>query len=110
MKIRNAELVDCILLLKHDKHIREDELSSLIKLGRVLIVENGNCFIGWLRWNLFWDNIPFMNILYLLDEYRNKGYGKGLVVYWETRMKEIGYHLVMTSRYLVSKHNIFTAN
>lgn len=97
MRIRNAKLEDSTLLLKHDEHIQEDELCSLIKLGRVLMAENGKCFIGWLRWNLFWDNTPFMNMLYLLDEHRNKGYGKELVGYWENRMKENGYLLVMTS-------------
>lgn len=97
LRIRKAKLEDGTLLLKHDMHIQEDELYSLIKQGRVLIAEDSNCFIGWLRWGLFWDNTPFMNMLYLLDEYRNKGYGKELVYHWENSMKENGYHLVMTS-------------
>lgn len=97
MEIRMAKLEDSALLLKFDEHIQQDELYSLITLGRVLIAENDACFIGWLRWNLFWDNTPFMNMLYLLDGYRNKGYGKEIVAHWENCMKENGYHLVMTS-------------
>ena len=45
----------------------------------------------------FWDNIPFMNMLYLNESYRNKGIGKELVRFWETEMKKKGYNLVMTS-------------
>ena len=42
---------------------------------------DNNNFIGWLRFNLFWDNIPFLNMLYFLEEYRRKGYGKQLLDY-----------------------------
>lgn len=97
MHIRNAKLEDSALLLKHDKHIKENELHLLIALGRVLIAENSDCVMGWLRWNLFWDNTPFMNMLFLLEEHRNKGYGKALVSHWENLMRESEYHLVMTS-------------
>lgn len=97
MKIRIANLEDVSLLVKHDNHIEKGELYSLTKLGRVLVAEKDNNFIGWLRWNLFWDNTPFMNMLYLLDRYRNRGYGREMVAHWENLMKENGYHLVMTS-------------
>lgn len=97
MKIRMAKPEDVSVLSKHDHHIEKGELCLLIKLGRVLVAEKDNAFIGWLRWNLFWDNTPFMNMLYLLDGYRNKGYGKEMVAHWENLMKEKGYPLVMTS-------------
>ena len=54
-------------------------------------------FIGWLRFNLFWDEIPFMNMLYFLEEYRGKGYGKQLVDYWEKEMLKNNYQKVLTS-------------
>jgi ribosomal protein S18 acetylase RimI-like enzyme len=38
-----------------------------------------------------------MNILYLLEDYRNKGIGKELVNYWEIDMKNKGYKNVLTS-------------
>ena len=54
-------------------------------------------FIGWLRFNLFWDNIPFMNMLYLLENYRKKGYGSQLVNFWENEMFKNKYKMVLTS-------------
>ena len=97
MQIRIAGQDDIKFILKYDKHIAENELYSSVSLGRVIIAEYDNKFIGWLRWNLFWDNTPFMNMLYLIDDYRNMGYGKKLVVFWEKLMKENDYKLVMTS-------------
>ena len=61
MKIRIAKKEDTKLILKYDKHISESELYSSISLGRVIIAEYDNKFIGWLRWNLFWENLMKQN-------------------------------------------------
>ena len=97
MIIRAAELKDIDLIKQYDKHIAQIEIENVIMSGRVVIGEEDNKFIGWLRYNYFWDNIPFMNMLYILDKYRSKGYGKKLVEYWEIEMKRLGFHIVMTS-------------
>lgn len=97
MKIRIAEKADIEGLIEYDKHIEPKELESIILLGRVLIAEEGEKLVGWLRWNLFWDNTPFINMLFLLEEYRHKGYGKAIINDWETLMRQYGYTLVMTS-------------
>ena len=97
MEIRLANENDIEILKTYDKHISKTELTHIVKIGRVYIVEKDGIFIGWLRYNLFWDNTPFMNMLFLLDNYRGKGYGKELVNTWESNMKDIGYDIVMTS-------------
>ncbi|MBD5117507.1 MAG: GNAT family N-acetyltransferase [Ruminococcaceae bacterium] len=97
MKIRFAAISDTDNLCKHDRHISKQELEASINMKRVYIAEEGDVFIGWLRYNLFWDNTPFMNMLYLLDGYRGKGNGKALVRHWENEMKALGFGTVMTS-------------
>lgn len=97
MKIRTAAEKDTEILLKNDTHISEKELKNLINLGRVYIAEENGDFVGWLRYNLFWDNTPFMNMLYVLSEYRGRGYGRELVDYWERQMKNEDFSEVMTS-------------
>ena len=97
MKIRTAEMKDLAILSRYDKHIRQEELQSGISLGRVIVMEQEGTIIGWLRWNLFWDNTPFMNMLFFLEGYRRQGYGKAMVSFWEKSMREAGYQVVMTS-------------
>lgn len=95
--IRTADKSDTELRLSLDRHISRSELESIIGLGRVFILECGGSFAGWLRYGLFWDNTPFMNMLFLLEEYRGRGFGKILVLFWERKMAEYGYAEVMTS-------------
>ena len=115
MEIRLATIKDIDLLCENDKHISKEELENLIRLNRLYICFKGQLFIGWLRYNLFWDNTPFMNILYIQEESRGKGYGKQLVEYWEEKMNLLGYKTVMTStasdeyaQHFYNKHGYLT--
>lgn len=97
MKIRIAQTNDLEILSLNDKHISKCELENLIGLNRIYIIEMNGNFIGWLRYNLFWDNTPFMNMLYISEKNRGKGFGKLLVEHWESEMRILGYNTVMTS-------------
>lgn len=95
--IRYASDRDFEQLSRYDKHICEAELRNCIKSKRILIMLSDDTLIGWLRFNLFWDNIPFMNMLYLLEGYRGKGYGTRLVGFWENEMLKNKYKMILTS-------------
>ena len=97
MEIRIALTSDINKLSVHDKHISRTNLLESIHQNHIYILEDGDLFIGWLRYNLFWDNTPFMNLIYILDRFQNKGYGTKLVLFWEKSMKSLGYDYVMTS-------------
>ena len=97
MTIQTATKTDLPVLTSHDRHISESELENLIHLGRVAILDVNGEFAGWLRWNLFWDNTPFLNMLYLLEPHRGKGYGQELMAHWEAQMRHLGFDRVMTS-------------
>lgn len=95
--IRYADENDIEKISKYDKHISKEELKKIIGLQRVIVMYEDNVFIGWLRYNLFWDNTPFMNMLFILDDERGKGKGTQLVTFWEKEMKNKKYDFVLTS-------------
>ena len=95
--IRYASIADLDIINQYDKHISKTELEKSVKDYRVIVYFKDDYFVGWLRYNLFWDNTPFMNLLFVLSEYRNQGFGKQLVRFWEEEMKKQGYLLVLTS-------------
>ena len=97
MTVRTASDKDLSWILENDRHISAWELQNLTQLGRVAVAEENGIFLGWLRWNLFWDNTPFLNMLYLLESYRGIGYGKAMMAHWEAEMEAQGYELLMTS-------------
>ncbi len=96
-EIRYASMADKELLLSRDCHIKEDILEKAILNRYVLVMLAGGNLAGWLRWGLFWDEIPFMNMLYFLEEYRGLGFGTQLVGFWENEMLKLSYDKVMTS-------------
>jgi GNAT superfamily N-acetyltransferase len=85
--------------LSEKDHILERELASILRLGRILVAEEGSegRFIGWLRWGLFWDEVPFMNLLYVEEPRRGEGVGRQLVSEWERACGQDGHTTVMTS-------------
>jgi GNAT superfamily N-acetyltransferase len=97
MEIRYAGPSDIEMISEYDEHLSKEELQHAIALKRIILLFIDGRFEGWLRFNLFWDNIPFMNLLFILEEQRGKGYGRELVGFWEREMKAQGYRFVMTS-------------
>lgn len=96
--IRYANMNDFAVLRKYEHGIVDCQLKESIAAGRIVIMLSPrSSLIGWLRFNLFWDSIPFINLLYLLDEYRGQGYGKQLLRYWENEMAARNYEKALTS-------------
>lgn len=95
--IRRACLEDLEILKAWDRHISEESLKKSIENGFVYLVEADGTFTGWLRYNLFWDSIPFLNMLFVLEEYRGQGFGKALMTQWEQETRDQGFRDVMTS-------------
>ncbi len=96
-EIRYATMADKALLHSKDSHIQENIWEDSIRNRHEIIMFVDGAFVGWLRYNLFWDEIPFMNMLYFLEAYRGKGYGTQMVQFWESEMARLGYDKVMTS-------------
>ena len=97
VNIRVAAQTDLPFLRENDSHIADEELVSVVQRGRILVAEDSDNPIGWLRWGLFWDEIPFMNMLTVLSSNRGQGIGRALVTDWEKRMSRAGHSQVLTS-------------
>ena len=95
--IRYAQPQDIKVLTAHDRHIRPEELARSAGQKKVLVMVEEGRFAGWLRYSLFWDNTPFMNMLFMLEAYRGRGLGGQLTAFWEQEMKAQGYTQVLTS-------------
>lgn len=98
MKIEYGSEVNFQFMLDNDGHVSKELIENKLKEKEIIIAsDEDNKIIGWLRYSYFWDNTPFMNMLYINENYRNKGIGKELVLFWENEMKKKGYEFLMTS-------------
>ncbi len=97
LTIRYVEPGDKSFWFALDRHIYETELDRKIrdKMGYVLLEDNTP--VGLLRYNLFWDNTPFCNLLYIAPSHQHRGLGRKLMLHWEEEMKEMGYEWIMVS-------------
>jgi ribosomal protein S18 acetylase RimI-like enzyme len=92
-----ASAADLAFLGDVDTHVSPDTLADLVSMGRVMVVEVDGEAVGFLRWGLFWDQIPFMNLLWVLPDWRGQGVGTTLVEAWEKSQLAAGHDLVFTS-------------
>ncbi len=95
--IKYAKETDEILWFSLDHHISKNEFLIKVSENRCYIIFDDQKPIGVMRYNLFWDNIPFLNLIYLIDDYRKVGFGTKAMKHWETEMCSLGYNAVMTS-------------
>lgn len=97
ISIREGSEKDLDILRRCDTHISEEMLKDKIACRRILIAESGREFAGWLRYGMFWDEMPFINMLYVLEKFRGNGIGTALAASWEQSMRSYGYGTCLTS-------------
>ncbi|SEG07551.1 GNAT family N-acetyltransferase [Paenibacillus sp. UNC499MF] len=98
MQIVSATVDDFEYICDRDPHIKENLILPKIREKEIYLLQNEESVnFGWLRYGYFWDNTPFMNMLWIDEPYRGRGIGKEAVLFWEKEMAEQGFKLVMTS-------------
>ena len=97
MTIRYAAQADLASCLALDGHLPEGAYAPKLAAKPVYLLSEAGEDLALLRWGLFWDSIPFCNLLYVAEGARGRGYGRALAERWEADMKARGYDLAMTS-------------
>ena len=82
IEIRYADINDKEFWYTLDKHLPEEEFENKVCSKRGYILSKDNKPIGLMRYNLFWDSIPFC---------------RKLMEHWEFEMRVKGYGMVLTS-------------
>lgn len=80
-----------------DRHLPEAEFIKKVADKRGYVIFDDEKPIGIFRFNMFWDSIPFLTMIYIDFSYHKKGYGRKAMEFWETEMAGLGYKMVMTS-------------
>lgn len=96
-QIRSIDEKDKAFWYSLDRHLPEVEFNNKVADKRGYIILDNEKPIGVMRYNMFWDNTPFLTLIYIDFAYHKKGYGRKAMEYWEKEMSELGFKLLMTS-------------
>ena len=96
-QIRYVSETDTSFWFTLDRHLRESEFALKVRDRRGYVISDGDRPVGIMRYNLFWDNTPFLTLIYLEEAYRGKGFGRQAMLFWENEMRGLGYTMTMTS-------------
>ena len=97
MEIRTAVPADLDGIRRYDCHISFSRLADCVHRGLVDVLVVDGRIVGVLRWNLFWQSLPFLDLLFLDDAFRNRGWGTKMMAHWERSMASLGYEDVLLS-------------
>lgn len=53
--------------------------------------------VGILHHCVLWDNLPFLNLIFVKGEYRHKSFASQAMNQWEGEMKQQGYKMLLIS-------------
>lgn len=95
--MKPAVASDVKFWLDLDPGITPSELAAKMAMERCLVIREGDVPVGIFRYNLFWDTVPFLNLILLRERHRQKGYGTLAMKQWESDMRDRGYKVVLTS-------------
>ncbi|MBN2852890.1 MAG: GNAT family N-acetyltransferase [Clostridia bacterium] len=84
-------------ILENDHHLMKRLIKRKLSDGEIIFIHHHSKRVGWLRYGYFWDNIPFINLLHIDEEYRGKGIGKEVMRFFEKMMAEKKFNMIMTS-------------
>ena len=107
LNIRFAENTDKEFWYSLDKHLPDKEFDKKVrdKMGYIILEDKKP--IGLLRYNLFWDNTPFLTLIFIDWAYQKKGIGCKTMDFWEQEMKKAGYGMIMVSTQVDEKAQHF---
>ena len=97
MHIAFVDAEDLDYLMGEDRHVPPGVLEQKVGQREILVLWHDDRRAGALRYGHFWDEIPFMNMLWVQEELRGRGFGTRLFTFWENEMRELGHDMIMTS-------------
>jgi ribosomal protein S18 acetylase RimI-like enzyme len=97
LKVASAQKRHIDWLIAHDQHVGQRWVMRCASLGEYLVADLDDKPVGFLRFSWFWSLIPYMDMINVIPDHRNRGIGTALFTRWEEVMRESGATLLMTS-------------
>ena len=97
MKLKHMEDSDKAFVMSIDTHVNDEQYANRVLTKSGYVIWDGDEPVGLMHHAVLWDNLPFLNLIYMKEECRGKGYGTEAMRLWEEDMKNRGYKMVLIS-------------
>ncbi len=97
MIVRYMEKQDKAFVMSIDKHVNDTGYDKRVYTKTGYVMWEKNVPIGLMHYSVIWDNLPFLNFIFIIEKYRNKGFASQSLAFWEEDMKQQGYKMVLLS-------------
>ena len=95
--LRTATGADTQFLASFPGTPAHEILAAQVQRGQLRIIEHQSAPIGFLKFSVLWETLPFIEVLVIVDQKRRRGSGSAAVRDWEAEMRRSGFELVLTS-------------
>lgn len=97
MDIRGFTDTDMDFVMSIEKPLSESAYRSRMHAQTGYVLWEGGRRVGLLSYCLLWDHLPFLNLLFILEGERSRGFGRAAMAAWEGEMKAQGYPMTLLS-------------
>lgn len=80
-----------------DPHLSQEQFLRKVRDREGFVLLKDDVPAAILRYSLFWDHIPFCNLLYVAPSFQQTGLGTLLMQGWEEEMRKAGFGMVLVS-------------
>jgi len=97
MQIKYVEYRDKEFVMSIDKHVNDIQFQNRVNTKSGYVMWEDDCPVGLMAYCILWDNLPFLNFIYVKEEYRRNRFASNAMKEWEEDMKNQGYKMVLIS-------------
>lgn len=97
MEIKVVTEYDKDFVMCIDKHTDDTGFANRVHTKSGYVIWEENQRIGTMSHCFLWDQFPFLNFLFIKQEYRGNGFAKQAVLCWEAAMKKQGCRMTLIS-------------
>ncbi len=97
MGVRGGQDADFMWLVGNDPNVDPEWIKRCLHHGEYILETEGSENRGFLRFSMFWGNIPYMDLIWVVEGHRRQGVGSGMFRFWKQEMAHRGARILMTS-------------
>lgn len=97
VEIKYATKDDLDVCHVFDKYNTNEVLLEKIQRDMVILAWLDKSCAGYLRWDWFWNRLPYLSLIQVNAQERNKGVGFKLINNWQQTLKEQNFDFILSS-------------